>query len=92
MVMTVETTDLLELLGGLRFSSWSALRRRSGHSQLHTATQLSRSNDYAQGFQLLGTFVVKRLENSRSIFPPIRPARPTAAIVKTRLAPRFALG
>ena len=38
------------------------------------------------------TFVVKRFENSRSIFPPIRPARPIAALVKTKFGPRFAWG
>lgn len=47
---------------------------------------------HVHGIRSLGTFVVKRFENSRSISPPIRPARPTAALVKTRLAPRFALG
>jgi hypothetical protein len=42
---------------------------------------------------LSGTFVVKCLgRNSRSKFPPTRPARPTAALLKTRLAPRFACG
>ena len=38
------------------------------------------------------TFVVKRFENSRSIFPLIRPARPIAALVKTKFGPRFAWG
>jgi len=39
------------------------------------------------------TFVVMRLgKNSRSKFPPTRPARPTAALVKTKCAPRFAWG
>jgi DNA-binding LytR/AlgR family response regulator len=47
---------------------------------------------HVHGIRSPGTFLVKRFENSRSIFPPIRPARPTAALVKTRLAPRFALG
>jgi len=42
---------------------------------------------------LAGTFVVIRFgRNSRSKFPPTRPARPTAALVKTRCAPRFAWG
>ena len=39
-----------------------------------------------------GTFVIRRFENSRSIFPPIRPARPIAALVKTKFGPRFAGG
>ena len=38
-------------------------------------------------------FVVNRFEtNSRIKFPPTRPARPTAALLKTRLTPRFAGG
>jgi hypothetical protein len=42
---------------------------------------------------LSGTFVVKCLgRNSRSKFPPTRPARPTAALLKTRLTPLFACG
>src|SRR6266446_2512628 len=46
-----------------------------------------------QNLLSLGTFVVKRFErNSRNKFMPTRPARPTAALVKTRFAPRFALG
>jgi len=36
--------------------------------------------------------VVERFENSRSIFPLIRPARPIAALVKTKFGPRFAWG
>ena len=44
-------------------------------------------------FPLPETFVVRRLErNSRIKLVPTRPARPTAALVKTRFVPRFALG
>jgi hypothetical protein len=46
-----------------------------------------------QRFPLRGTLLVKSFErNSRTKFVPTRPARPMAALVKTRFAPRFALG
>jgi hypothetical protein len=49
--------------------------------------------EHAHGLLFSGTFVVRCFgRNSRSRFPPTRPARPTAALVKTRFAPRFAGG
>jgi hypothetical protein len=59
----------------------------------HGAPGLTTTQGLHKSVQSFGTFVVKRFErNSRNKFMPTRPARPTAALENTRLAPRFALG
>src|SRR5271169_1331532 len=92
MVATRETTQVMESLGHRRSGVGATLRQSARRSEPHAATRLSRSTHQAQGLPLSGAFVVKRFENSRSIFPPIRPPSPTAALVKTRPTPRFAWG
>jgi hypothetical protein len=55
-----------------------ALRVASGDDEMDCAR---RSNHLVHGIRSPRTFVVKRFENSRRIFPAIRPPRPMAALV-----------
>ena len=76
----------------------SVVRLDANSGEPHVICQLEPFNltivkHHDHRLPLSGTFVVKCLgRNSRSKFPPTRPARPTAALLKTRLAPRFACG
>ena len=70
------------------------LARRSAQAvpvAVHSADLQASPDELKAAILLFYGLLVKRFErNSRIKFPPTRPARPTATLLKTRLTPRFA--